>query len=430
MKKLNVKLNDIIRAQLVTVNGQVQTADLRVAGIQKEEGSSVFQDDAIYMKVQDLKKILGYREHETRLLLIAIQDTSRLREDREKLAAIFDPSPAVIPGQMIVRQKNVPASVLSYFTNADSLAIFTNGLSFASGNLPGPEKETGDGPAWIVLSLPLASAMGIRTGDSAVFYYKNKYGSVNTTNQYRVAGIFLTNRYTGVNTAYVSENVLYRNYFENIPDDSAAGYIPGPENLIYPSLTTEWQMFPPYHDDTEKDKIVNRLNTTSWKGSLLRISTMNEEGAHLLQYAVLMKMVTIVGILVLFLISQIGVMNTLRMSIRERTREIGTMRSIGFQKSQVRNMFVWETLFLTLFAAVVGIVLSFTLMGILSLVPIHTNNEVLTIFLLNERLYFLTDIGAVFLYLVTLAAAAALTAYFPARKASNMTAAEALCQRE
>jgi ABC-type antimicrobial peptide transport system permease subunit len=70
-----------------------------------------------------------------------------------------------------------------------------------------------------------------------------------------------------------------------------------------------------------------------------------------------LNLITLIAVLVLFFIILIGVVNTLRMTIRERTREIGTNRAIGMQAYDVRNTFLFETFFLAFFACITGILL-------------------------------------------------------------------------
>lgn len=59
------------------------------------------------------------------------------------------------------------------------------------------------------------------------------------------------------------------------------------------------------------------------------------------------------------LIAAIGMVNTLSLSVMQRTRELGLLRALGFDRRQLRRMIVAESAALTLAATVVGIVLGF-----------------------------------------------------------------------
>ena len=61
------------------------------------------------------------------------------------------------------------------------------------------------------------------------------------------------------------------------------------------------------------------------------------------------------------IISVLSVINTLIKIIKERSREIGTLRSIGFKSTQVMKMFIYETLLLSFIGAIIGFVMSIVL---------------------------------------------------------------------
>jgi putative ABC transport system permease protein len=63
------------------------------------------------------------------------------------------------------------------------------------------------------------------------------------------------------------------------------------------------------------------------------------------------------------LIALIGIVNTLMLSVLERTHEIGLLRAVGMRRSQVRSMIRSESVILATFGAVIGIVIG-TLMGL------------------------------------------------------------------
>jgi putative ABC transport system permease protein len=63
------------------------------------------------------------------------------------------------------------------------------------------------------------------------------------------------------------------------------------------------------------------------------------------------------------IIALIGIVNTLMLSVFERTREIGLLRAIGMRRRQVRIMIRTEAVILAIFGAVIGIIIG-TGMGI------------------------------------------------------------------
>lgn len=56
------------------------------------------------------------------------------------------------------------------------------------------------------------------------------------------------------------------------------------------------------------------------------------------------------------IIAVLGIANTLRLSIFERTREIGLLRAVGMSRDQLRSSIRWEAIVVATFGAVVGVV--------------------------------------------------------------------------
>jgi putative ABC transport system permease protein len=70
--------------------------------------------------------------------------------------------------------------------------------------------------------------------------------------------------------------------------------------------------------------------------------------------------------LIALLIGSIGILNTMAMSVLERTQEIGALRAIGWRRSRIVRMILGESLILGLAGAVAGIAVATVLLFILS----------------------------------------------------------------
>ena len=79
-------------------------------------------------------------------------------------------------------------------------------------------------------------------------------------------------------------------------------------------------------------------------------------------------MMSAIGLLAL-LVGGIVVANTMLMSIYERTREIGTLRALGWRKQQILGQIISESLLLCTFAAVLGSLMGVVIMTLLAQAP-------------------------------------------------------------
>jgi putative ABC transport system permease protein len=70
----------------------------------------------------------------------------------------------------------------------------------------------------------------------------------------------------------------------------------------------------------------------------------------------LLAFVTVMLLLAVF-IALLGIVNTLALSVYERTRELGLLRAVGMTRSQVRQMVRWESVVISLIGAAAGAVL-------------------------------------------------------------------------
>jgi len=67
----------------------------------------------------------------------------------------------------------------------------------------------------------------------------------------------------------------------------------------------------------------------------------------------------------------VGISNNLLISVRERTKELGVRRALGATPSEVRNQIVMESVFLTVIAGILGIILG---AGVLALINAFTKD--------------------------------------------------------
>ena len=64
----------------------------------------------------------------------------------------------------------------------------------------------------------------------------------------------------------------------------------------------------------------------------------------------LLSLVTVM-LLLAVVIALLGIVNTLALSVYERTRELGLLRAVGMTRAQVRAMVRWESVVISLIGA-------------------------------------------------------------------------------
>jgi len=96
-------------------------------------------------------------------------------------------------------------------------------------------------------------------------------------------------------------------------------------------------------------------------------------------YVFVMQIVFYIGVGMIAAIVLLLTMNSLVMSVFERTSEIGTMRAIGAQRGFVRGLFVIETLALSAAAGLAGVVLGEALVQLIHRLPLHFSNQILVL---------------------------------------------------
>lgn len=162
-----------------------------------------------------------------------------------------------------------------------------------------------------------------------------------------------------------------------------------------------------------------------WEGTQFRVTTINDVMEPVMTIVNILNQASLGLFLVLLIITMVGLLNTFRMILIERTREIGTIRAIGMQRGQVRNMFLLEALVLAVGGAIAGLAAAGVLALILGNIPMSTNTP-LVMFLDGGTFAFPVNVVNIVGTMAILTVITVLSAYLPARKAARMRPADAL----
>jgi ABC-type lipoprotein release transport system permease subunit len=420
-KSLNVKLHDDIRVRLPMVTGQINTAKLNVIAIANANNS--FMNLILFMDGDKAKKLMGYKPWESAGLQLTLNNPEI---NAKKYANILYPK---LKPKLISMVGKIPheglapqdCRLLAFKNDDHSKRILSKYIRIVQGNL-----EDGFAKDGVMLSQQLAQKLHLNIGNEFHYQYQTKFMGMHDET-FTVKAIYVpsnTRSKLGGNVVLINGEKVYDFFGRYLPLKNNWQYIDGSDSL-YPLMATEWKLLPRAKDSESLQKInkvERKVRTTQLKMSVV---TMYEGASDILKIEGVLNLITIIAVLVLFFIILIGVVNTLRMTIKERTREIGTTRAIGMQKKDVRNEFILETLFLTFFSCLVGIIAGILVMQALSLITFDTSSA-LSMILKNKHLYFKLAPAGIIGNLILILAITGITAYFPAKRAANLSAVEAL----
>lgn len=420
---LNVKKNDVIRVRFRTMFGQDQAVRFTVAGILKND--NVFMQPVIFLELARAKEVLGYRPYESASIHLLVTDPQKnAKKVADDIHARLEPGLAVIRGSVRRGNDTRDAVILGYKSDEGSKKKLSEVLKLESGSLVDAMSKNG-----VIVPEQIALALKARPGDTITASYEKKFEAGNAEVMYTISAVRAHADGLGDDVILINDEKFYDTYYPNLPKSTAGdvpGLVPGKGEPWYPLLAPEWILLKRTANTDEAVKKYMELGKTKWKGTVIDVATMYETASDILKLEGVLKLITLSAVMVLFFIILLGVVNTLRMTIRERTREIGTIRAVGMQKNQVRDIFILETFFLALFASITGVAAGFAAMWLLSRMTFNMSDNPMGMLLVNSRLYFLPTFWSIAGNVLLILGIAVVTAYFPARRAANLSPAKAL----
>ncbi len=127
------------------------------------------------------------------------------------------------------------------------------------------------------------------------------------------------------------------------------------------------------------------------------------------------------GIIALF-IAAVGMFNTMTISLLERTREVGILRALGATGKDVWLIFLFESVSMSIFAGILGILLGFVLSSssnyVINIIAVRFGGEAVSLF--SAPLWLHVAIMSIALFV------GFATGFYPAHRAAKLNPIEAL----
>ncbi len=304
-------------------------------------------------------------------------------------------------------------------------------------------------PRAIILGARAARRFGLGLGDTLLAHFSTASGQQNVT-EYKLAAVYDDSAAGGLLAAFVGFGDLRADL--NLPDgwfqslavflDDASG-ADAAAARIHDILAASYPVAP----RTKAGQAATRTaspdpgrggpgaGTDQAAGAslpapepgsrMLRVASINELSGQAGAVLGTIRWIGVAVFVIMLALTAAGIANTYRMVLMERTREIGTLRCIGFRRRHVFRIFVLEAVSVAILGCSAGLALSFPVGYAAGLLPFSASGS-LALALSRGRLSFLP--GAVSLALtfgaVILMSFAAVSG--PARRAAALVPAEAM----
>jgi ABC-type lipoprotein release transport system permease subunit len=311
---------------------------------------------------------------------------------------------------------------------------FRDQITFVAGDWQGFV----DDPNAVVMPQATAEYFGLSVDDEVLISARTRFGAFNT-GTLKIKGIYTTNNF------FIQNQVLAHFQFlralDLAPEDAASTlyvYLPSTaalgekrDRLIAPLESAGFEVSKPqsgneavaaitaasptYEVDKEgRDRVRLTLATLDEVLGLVRniLNAVNGVG-------------TLIAAIMLFIIA-VSIFINLRMSINERLREIGTMRTIGMEASGVTGLFMLESIFLALIFSLIGTAVALGVVVLFRFVielPLSGNAA---LFLSQGHLVLIPRATDILMIVSIITGFSALFSYFPARRGGKIRPVEAL----
>ena len=279
-------------------------------------------------------------------------------------------------------------------------------------------------PGTIMIFQEQAKKLEVKVGDNLVLSSQTPRGTSNTVDL-RVVAIAQDSGFMSAWNVYIPDESLrglyqlnadatgalqiYLKDIRRIPQDmealrkayADAGYV-----LMDREAKPFWEKF-------------DSVNREDWTGQKLDLTTWEEEMSFIRWAVTGIDGLMLILISVLLVIIAVGIMNSLWIAIRERTREIGTLRAIGMQRPRVLAMFVIEAFTLGTLGAAAGVLMGLAAAKILNAAELPVPHGA-QMFLLSNTFKFAIDAGHIAAGMAVIVACTTLISIIPAIHAARL----------
>lgn len=286
-------------------------------------------------------------------------------------------------------------------------------------------------PRTVALSTQLAARLRVKVGDVATLFSKTVGDKRNALD---VEVVAITDRagVLGETSGIVVSNATLRELGGYRPE--AAGVLQLTCALSAPELDAlggrlrealrqaDFEVLPAAHE-AYADKLAPLLRE-GWSGQRLDVTTWQDESVFLSFVTDGLGALTVLLGLVVLAVIMVGLFVALNVAVRERTREIGTLRAMGMHRTSVVGMFLLEGLLLGLLASATGACAAVALCTLLQ--EAVTLPEAVSSLFFSGTLPLQPSLGEVVFAVFLITLGSALASLVPAARAASLSPRSAM----
>ena len=293
----------------------------------------------------------------------------------------------------------------------------------------------------IILPQPVAERLGVLVGETLLIRLETLTGQQNV-GEVKVAALIEDQEQLGLSASYISRSYL----------NALLGMDPHEYQLLNMFVTDldgveifartfrEALRNPDEQEEVEAeaepevsvtvggmpiDPLPQQEEVTRWEGTRYQVMNINQIMEAVELVVGVLNRVGLVIFLILLVVTMVGITNTFRMMMIERTKEIGTMRAFGMHQKQVKHIFLWEAVFLGLLGCLAGLVLSAVVTLVVGSIRFNAAPS-MQFFLDDGRISFALSLPESILNTALVVFTSLIAAYWPARAAAKLSPMKAL----
>lgn len=293
----------------------------------------------------------------------------------------------------------------------------------------------------IILPQPVAERLGVLVGETLLIRLETLTGQQNV-GEVKVAALIEDQEQLGLSASYISRSYL----------NALLGMDPHEYQLLNMFVTDldgveifartfrEALRNPDEKEEVEAeaepevsvtvggmpiDPLPQQEEVTRWEGTRYQVMNINQIMEAVELVVGVLNRVGLVIFLILLVVTMVGITNTFRMMMIERTKEIGTMRAFGMHQKQVKHIFLWEAVFLGLLGCLAGLVLSAVVTLVVGSIRFNAAPS-MQFFLDDGRISFALSLPETILNTALVVFTSLIAAYWPARAAAKLSPMKAL----